>query len=324
MSCGFQRDGKAIDLIEKIPGTIVHYGRFNPERRTGGVEAFAKSLKLAFEDVQFLDSRSDGPGSPAMQRVVADGLPVVCDNHLVLDWPDGYPVIGFQHGVAAEKKFITRSWTDWSLARRQARAARRQSTVWVACAKWISDEFARRYGNQAQHVIYHSVDTSRFDGRLLNHGSKLVLHDGRSRHKGRDIYPVLQTALPNWTFEPLSCPAEQVPERMRKARAFMHLSRYEGNSIVCNEAMAMGLPCLFTRVGLMRDGEPLDVRIVDVRQVYGRRSGLIECVGAFLDGLNETAYNPHGWIEQNTSQQAFVEGWRNVIAVWRDVKRKSS
>ncbi|MEO1159477.1 MAG: glycosyltransferase [Pseudomonadota bacterium] len=309
-------------MIRKIPGTLIHYGRFNPEHRTGGVEAFAKSLKLAFEDVQFFDSHSYGPGSQAMQRVVADGLPVVCDNHLVLDWPDGYPVIGFQHGVAAEKKFITRKWMDWSLARRQARAARRKSTVWVACARWISDEFARRYGNQAQQVIYHTVDTNRFDGKLANQGSKLVLHDGRSRHKGRDVYPILQAALPDWTFEPLSCSPAQVPERMRKARAFMHLSRYEGNSIVCNEAMAMGLPCLFTRVGLMRDGEPLDVGIVDVRHVYGRQSALIECVGSFLDGLGETSYNPRGWIEKNTSQQAFIEGWRNVIAVWRDVKRE--
>ncbi|WP_108882867.1 glycosyltransferase [Anderseniella sp. Alg231-50] len=308
-------------MIRKVPGTLIHYGRFNPEHRTGGVEAFARSLKLAFEDVQFLDSRSDGPGSQAMQRAVADGLPVVCDNHLVLDWPDGYPVIGFQHGVAAEKKFITRSWTDWSLARQQARAARRPSTLWVACARWISDEFARRYGNQAQHVVYHAVDINLFDGRLDNHGSKLVLHDGRSRHKGRDIYPVLRAALPDWTFEPLSCCPAQVPERMRKACAFMHLSRYEGNSIVCNEAMAMGLPCLFTRVGLMRDGEPLDVGIVDVGQVYGRRSGLIECVGSFLDRLGETSCNPRGWIEQNTSQQAFIENWKDVMAGWRHMKQ---
>jgi len=49
---------------------------------------------------------------------------------------------------------------------------------------------------------------------------------------------------------------------MRKARAFIHLSSYEGNSIVCNEAMAMNLPCMFTDVGLMRDsGRPQDVRV---------------------------------------------------------------
>ena len=309
--------------MEKIPGIVIHYGRFNPDHRTGGVESFAKSLKLAFENVQFLDSSNDGPGSPAMQRVVADGLPVVCDNHLVLDWPEGFPVIGFQHGVAAEKKFITRSWTDWSLARMQARAARRKSTVWVACARWISDEFARRHGNQAQHIIYHSVDTNLFDGRLANRGSKLVLHDGRSRHKGRDLYPILQAALPDWTFEPLSCSSAQVPERMRKACAFMHLSRYEGNSIVCNEAMAMGLPCLFTRVGLIRDGEPLDVRIIEVRQAYGRRTGLIECARSFLDGLNEVSYEPRDWIVQHTSQQAFIQSWKDAIAGWRHMKQHS-
>lgn len=311
------------ELMDKIPDTIVHYGRFNPAHRTGGVEAFATSLQLAFEQVQYLDSSQDGPGSPAMQRVIAHRLPVVCDNHLVMDWPDGYPVIGFQHGVAAEKKFVTRSWTDWSLARKQARAARRKSTVWVACARWISDEFARRHGNPAQHVIYHTVDTDLFDGKLANRGSKLVLHDGRSRHKGRDLYPILQAALPDWRFEPLSCPPQQVPERMRRARAFMHLSRYEGNSIVCNEAMAMGLPCLFTRVGLMRDGEPLDVRIVEVSHAYGRSAGLIECVGSFLEDLNGSAYSPRDWIMQHTSQRSFVQGWKDVMASWRSISADS-
>lgn len=307
--------------MEKIPGTIVHYGRFNPAHRTGGVEAFATSLKLAFEDVQYLDSANDGPGSPAMQRVVAHRLPVVCDNHLVTNWPDGYPVVGFQHGVAAEKKFVTRSWTDWSLARKQARAARRKSTVWVACARWISDEFARRHGNRAQHVIYHTADTNRFDGKLANRGSTLILHDGRSRHKGRDLYPILQAALPEWRFEPLSCPTAQVPDRMRAARAFMHLSRYEGNSIVCNEAMAMGLPCLFTRVGLMRDGQPLDVSTVEARQAYGRPADLVDCGRSFLDGLNGSSYSPRDWIMQHTSQRAFVQGWADVMASWRNMMR---
>jgi glycosyltransferase involved in cell wall biosynthesis len=160
-----------------------------------------------------------------------------------------------------------------------------------------------------------------FDGRLANRGSKLVLHDGRSRHKGRDLYPVLQAALPDWTFETLSCSSAQVPDRMRKAGAFMHLSRYEGNSIVCNEAMAMGLPCLFTRVGLMRDGEPLDVSMVDVRQVYGGAAGLIECARSFLDSLNENSYTPREWVVQHASQQAFILGWEDAIASWRRMMR---
>lgn len=309
------------DVVIKIPGSVIHYGRFNPELQQGGVESFAKSLRIAFEDVQFLDSRSHGPGSAAMQRAVANGVPVVCDNHLVMDWPDGYPVIGFQHGVAAEKMFITRARTDWHLARKQAQAARRQATIWVACAKWISKEFARRYGNQASHIIYHAIDTSRFDGRLVNRGSKLVLHDGRSRHKGRDLYPVLQEALPDWRFEALSCDPSQVPERLRGASAFLHLSRYEGNSIVCNEAMAMGLPCLFTKVGLMRDEEFMDVSIVEVRDVYRSRKRLIKCVGAFLGGLETISCTPRDWIVENASQDAFVQGWRKVMADWQHMKQ---
>ena len=77
--------------------------------------------------------------------------------------------------------------------------------------------------------------------------------------------------LPEWRFETLNCKPEDVPDRMREAAAFLHLSRYEGNSIVCNEAMAMNLPCLFTKVGLMNDGEPLDVSIVESEAVYGKK-----------------------------------------------------
>jgi glycosyltransferase involved in cell wall biosynthesis len=307
--------------MQKIPLTVIHYGRHDPRTKTGGVETFARDLGLAFRDVRFLQSKVDGPGSPAMAQAIAEGLPVVCDNHLVMDWPEHYPVIGFQHGVAAEKKDVSRSWTDRGLANQQARAAKRKATLWVAGAQWISGEFEKRHGNIAAHIVYHAVDIDRFDGQPDNQGSRLVVHDGRSMHKGAALYPVLKKALPGWSFEPLSCAPADVPDRMRRACAFLHLSRYEGNSIVCNEAMAMNLPCLFTRVGLMRDGEDLDVEVVEVNDVFGCRRRLVDVVSAFLQGLGERSYQPRRWTMQHATPEASIDSWRRVIADWQKMRR---
>ena len=245
-------------------------------------------------------------------------LPVVCDNQWVLDWPADIPVIGFQHGVVLKKLFALRKRELAGLALRQARAAKRKNTLWVACARWISEAFARLHGNAAAHVIYHPVDLERFDGRLDNAGSRLVLHDGRIPHKGSLVYPRLIRAFPEFRFEALDCPPERVPDRLRTACAFFHLSSYEGNSIVCNEAMAMNLPCLFTEVGLLLDGEALDVAHVPRDLVYGPLAGLRaarlrERVGAFFASLGERHYEPRRWVERHASLSATRAGWAAAL-----------
>ncbi|MEM7154742.1 MAG: hypothetical protein AAF799_17970 [Myxococcota bacterium] len=292
----------------KIPLKVAHYGRFDPRTTTGGVETFARNLGIVFEEVEFLT-----PKTTDFADVMRRKLPVICDNQLVADWPQPYPVIGFQHGVAAVKATLTKTRTDKKLAKAQAKAASRPNTIWVACARWISRTFEHLQGNAADHVVYHQVDIDRFDGRLDNEGSTLVLHDGRSEHKGKALFEHLVRALPQWRFESLNCTAAEVPDRMRKAAAFLHLSRYEGNSIVCNEAMAMDLPCLFTRVGLMQDGEDLDVSIVDAEEVYGPRDRLETCVRQFLDGLTSRQYNPRRWSLANATPAAHAVAWRKVM-----------
>ena len=157
------------------------------------------------------------------------------------------------------------------------------------------------------------VDVDSFDGKLVNEDSRLILHDGRSEHKGKRLFEHLVKVLPEWRFETLNCKPEEVPDRMREAAAFLHLSRYEGNSIVCNEAMAMNLPCLFTRVGLMNDDEPLDVSIVESSEVYGSKKKLVETVQTFLEGLSTRTYQPRNWTMQNATPEAHVAAWRDVM-----------
>jgi glycosyltransferase involved in cell wall biosynthesis len=295
--------------FDPLPLRVVHHGRRNPADRPGGVETFARALRLVFADVVF--TWTGHPDLPALAR---DRALVVCDNDTVLDWPSDLPLIGFQHGVAAEKARVTRTFTDARLARRQARAARRERTIWVACARWIADAFRPAHPRAPQHVIRHFVDPARFDGRRTGVGSRLVLHDARTTHKGAKSIARLAAALPEWRFEPLACPHERVADRMREAAAFVHLSRYEGNSIVCTEAMAMDLPCLFTDVGLMRDDEiDLDVHLVGARAIERTPAVLVPAAQSFFASMATRRFTPRDYVLRHATPAHAHRGWTRVV-----------
>ncbi len=295
--------------MDKLRFTVVHYGGKDPRSTTGGVETFARNLALLFEGVEFMTPRNRD-----FDRVQRKRIPVICDNQRVRDWPKDIPVIGFQHGFAAEKARVTKSPGHIVMATEQWLASRRPNTLWVACAEWIAKAFARSFGTQTEEVIYHPIDVERFDGHLENAGSRLVLHDGRTRHKGKHLLPKLKAAYPDWSFEPLACRPEDVPDRMRKASAFIHLSAYEGNSIVCNEAMAMNLPCMFTDVGLMRDsGRPQDVRVISAKRAFSDARYLRDEVGAFLGSLETQSYSPRQWILENATAEVARERWARAM-----------
>ena len=82
------------------------------------------------------------------------------------------PVIGFQHGFAMEKAWVTKSPGHLVMATGQWLASRRPNTLWVACAEWIAKAFSRSFGTTTEEVIYHPIDGERFDGRLDNDGSR--------------------------------------------------------------------------------------------------------------------------------------------------------
>lgn len=299
-------------MSRPIPRCVAHLARNDPDKHVGGVSAFARNLRLVFGKVVFFT-----PGYQDWAWVRRERIPVICDNQWVNAVPDGIPAIGFQHGVAEIKRKQTGSLTDRILAWQQQRAARRPNTVWVACAQWIAEASRSLYGTRTVRVIYHQVDLQRFDGRLDNRGSHLILHDARSNHKGKKQLAWLREAFPAWRFEPLACEPALVAERMRNAAAFVHLSRYEGNSIVCNEAMAHNLPCLFTRVGLMQDkGGPTDVTLLDPAAAFNDKAYLIAKTAAFLDRLGTVAPNPRAWVLTNASPDATIASWKAVLALF--------
>ena len=299
----------------RIHRTVAHLAKNHPDMDVGGVSAFARNLELVFDEVLMLT-----PDRLDWTRIRKERIPIICDNQWVCCVPEDIPAIGFQHGVAAVKYRSTRSLSDLRLSLRQKRAAKRERTLWVACAQWISDEFARRHKNPAAKIIYHQVDLDLFDGRLDNRGSRLILHDARSAHKGRRPITWLKAAFPNWRFELIDCAPERVPDRMRRAAAFVHLSLYEGNSIVCNEAMAHNLPCLFTRVGLMKDATgPTDVTLVDPVASFSNRTYLIDAARPFFSGLQFAASNPRDWVFRHASLQANISAWRKAIRLFDEI-----
>jgi hypothetical protein len=296
-----------------IDRTVVHYSQHDPREFRGGVETFAQRLARVFREVVYMT-----PTTRDEARVRAQRLPVICDNQYVLDWPYDLPVVGFQHGVGAVKALTVPNRGTLRLALAQARAAKRPNTLWVACARWVADAFRRLHGVTVARVLYHRVDLEAFDGRLDNHDSRLVLHDGRTPHKGSRVYPWLARAFPGYRFEPLDCSPEGVPERMRRAAAFVHLSRYEGNSIVCNEAMAMNLPCFFTRVGLFREDPDADVVVVSPHLVFGptapfARRSLTRRLGEFFESIGSKRYEPRRWVENNASLAGYDQAWADVL-----------
>jgi hypothetical protein len=296
-------------MIARIPRKVVHYGRYDASTSKGGVETHGRNLALVFEEVIFMSRATRDEA-----RVVREHLPVICDNQMVNDWPTRVPVIGIQHGVALYKSVLVPGFTNLKMALGQARAAKRPNTLWIAAAAWVRDAFQRLHGVRAGHVVYHGIDLERFDGRLDNTGSRIVLHDARAPHKGSRLYPRLERALPSFRFELLGAGGEPVPDHMRRARAFLHLSRYEGNSLVCCEAMAMNLPCLFTRVGLMLDGpEQFDVSVVPRRDVFTSHRRLVRTVEAFLAGLETRHYQPRAWVEEHAGFEVNRAAWKAVI-----------
>ena len=96
---------------------------------------------------------------------------------------------------------------------------------------------------------------------------------------------------------------------------FVHLSRYEGNSVVCNEAMAMNLPCFFTDVGLFRDEDrPTEVQLIDADTAYRDPDGLRRAFAAFGETLERRSYRPRDWILTHSTPEIARDKWAKVMA----------
>jgi|GEM_PF-1386127 len=291
------------------PYPVAHYSMNDPASGAGGVETFALGLQRVFGKISYLTPDTLNTNELRMEKTV-----LICDNQHVLDIPEDIPVIGFQHGVAEEKKKHTKNAYDKKLARLQKLAAKRPNTYWIACARWISDRFASLRGNRADAVIYHAVDIERFKPHpKIDREEHLFLHDARSRHKGSRLIEKLEVKFPACTFRELNCPHSQVPEELARGAGFIHLSRYEGNSIMCNEAMAADLPCFFTDVGLFRDPFDFDVYLVDSKKAFRSSRYLTGEFSKFLNSLETKSYNPRSWVMEHASPDVYRKAWLDAV-----------
>lgn len=303
--------------MKKIDKHVIHYGRYNPDVKVGGVESFARNLRLVFDKVTFMY-----PENLDEALIRRTNIPVICDNQNVLDISSDIPVIGFRHGVAREKVMHTKSWNTFKLAYKQYRASKRPNVTWVSCAQWIAQKSEELYGAINTEVIYHPVDLTRFKGGVdqINSKNNVILHDARTEHKGKFLLKHLAKIFPEWQFEKLGCKPEDVPQRMSEGRAFIHLSRYEGNSIVCNEAMAMDMPCFFTKVGLMRDhSAPDDIYVIEMKKAFTDFSFLETEFEKFSRSLSERQYHPRKWVMEHATPEISRDIWERVLSQQKEL-----
>jgi hypothetical protein len=84
--------------------------------------------------------------------------------------------------------------------------------------------------------------------------------------------------------------------------------------------MAMNLPCMFTRVGLMQDpNRPDDVYLVEPREMFHDADRLVEEFGKFLETLDTRAYNPRAWTLANATREIAVQGWRKAMTSFQSM-----
>jgi hypothetical protein len=104
---------------------------------------------------------------------------------------------------------------------------------------------------------------------------------------------------------------------MKGAKAFIHLSSYEGNSYVCNEALAANLPCFVTKVGLFRDVTSLDAYIIDLKGRALKRRHVVNEFRRFLASLSQERYAPRLWVKEHATREVAMQKWRNVMEMYR-------
>jgi len=301
-----------------IDREIIHHCRYSVHHpQKGGVENFGLNLKNIFKKVHFT---LPGDITPDLVRLVqAKNIPIICDYHSVLDWPEEVKTIGFQHGCAQLRGEITGETMLKEIGREQVVASKRRNAVWVADSQWVSDMCEKYYGRSAEYIIYHAVSDDFFRNSRTHQRVPVtkVFHDARLAHKGRDIIPVLQEAFPKISFIQLQCKHSKIIDVLKDCDVFMHLSKYEGNSIMCNEVMALNIPLVTTDVGLFHEDLGVEeIRIVPVGGCFGEnKDRLIEIFGQYVSALNNRKI---GVEKINQWHQSHATNAHNEI-LWRQV-----
>ena len=262
------------------------------------------------------------PGNPATDLVIVD-------NQDATAIPAAYAVLAVQHGCAMEDGLRGRASDLLALGRKQAMAARRKRTAWVACSDWAAYHCRQHTGTLADRIIYGCVDTERFfpSERQRTRDAKrpVVLHDCA------DVVVGKVTAELGKAFEvrALAVPAGKVPDAMREADIWLCLSLSEGLPTVVMEAQATGLVVVGTNVGVLwphTGGARLDARDKGVCAAVAPEQGAVIFDWKWRDSAAYVAdwvraawgmrksLNARDWALRWYGQAAFGQKWLEAIA----------
>ena len=215
---------------------------------TGGTERFTEYLREAIGcDVR----------SPADPHRLGKYEWVISNADLGLDWASNK--ICFFHGLW-KQLHVNLGITSGTEEERQRQAAQRKDVYLVAASNSVASQLECWYqvSKNKIRVISHGIPLDVWRPALSNPKSirPRILHVATDIVKAREIIPVLQRILPDFDFvlvyRRIGLPA--TPELYQRGDIFLHLSRYEGNSYACMEALACGLPSVLTDVGFFAEG----------------------------------------------------------------------
>ena len=228
-------------------------------------------------------------------------------------------VISCNHGCWAE--FSKRNDTH-----RFDNEIRKQQEMWQKRANYIvsmSNTSAHylqlHHGVKANKIILNGIDLNEFISKEIDITKQkpIVIHAAADKvNKGGDFIKELQSKCTDFDFQYLDAKnLKETSEKYRRGDLFLHLSKYEGDSIAIKEAASSGLPMLVTDVGIFEKDTKECPGII----IPWQESRNLELVIQKLHELWNMVKNkqlkmqPRAWAEKYADYERFAKEWREFL-----------
>jgi glycosyltransferase involved in cell wall biosynthesis len=233
---------------------------------------------------------------------------IVADGFWGAGLPDGAPAIIVAHGLWAGYEAAIGGVPSAHLA---VQAAIYRRFPVVAVSQSAASDLQAYHQVRAAAVVPNGVDLDLFkpDGHARG---RLVRHACRGRAKGGDVIDRIARALDGTArVEYLDAAIGCEPTRFAAADACLHPSRYEGDSYACLEALACGVPLVYSFVGRWL-GDPEDPRVGRGLAVGAPTAAWVEALEAVL-GDPDAPARARQYAQERADYREFARRWLKVL-----------